>query len=75
MQTSLDRVCVGKEVVVTSVALPETLQSRLLDFGLIPGTRVCCRYRSPGGQVTALGCRGAVIAMRTRDMRGIQVRC
>ena len=73
MQTGLDQVKLGKQVTVTEMTLERALQSRLRDFGLVPGTRVCCRYRSPGGQVTALECRGAVIALRTWDMAGIRV--
>lgn len=74
MQTGLDRVCLGEKVTVTEVALPQVLESRLMDFGLVPGTEVSCQYRSPGGQVTAFRCRGAVVAMRTRDMGGIRVK-
>ena len=74
MQTGLDRVGIGKQVTVTEIALDGALQRRLGDFGLVPGTRVCCRYRSPGRQVTALEFRGTVIALRTRDLAGIRVR-
>ena len=75
MEYSLDQVCLGKTAVVTSLRVDHVLGDRLTDFGLIPGTEVCCRYRSPGGQVTALECRGTMLAMRTRDLRGIWVRC
>lgn len=74
MQTSLDRVCMDEEVTVTQMKLGKGLENRLRDFGMIPGTAVYCRYCSPGGQVTAVECRGAVIAIRTRDLRGIGVR-
>lgn len=74
MQTGLNRVRIGKQVTVTELSLDGALRRRLEDFGLVPGTRVCCRYRSPGGQVTAVQCRGAVIALRTRDLADIQVR-
>ena len=75
MQTSLDRVCLGETVVVTVLSMPPILERRLRDFGFVPGTKVRCCYRHPGGKVTAIACRGAVIAMRTHDLRGIQVRC
>lgn len=75
MEYSLDQVCLGKQVRVTELCLQADLQERLRDFGLVAGTDLCCRYRNPGGQVTAVECRGAVIAMRTRDLRGIRVRC
>lgn len=75
MQTSLDQVCLGETVVVTDIDVPLALRRRLQDFGLVPGTKVECRYRHPGGNLIAVACRGAVFAMRTRDLRGIQVRC
>lgn len=55
--------------------MDESVKNRLRDFGLVPGTEVICRYRSPGGQVTALSFRSAVIAMRTRDLNKIRVWC
>lgn len=75
MQTTLDRLRLGMRAVVTGIDVSTELKCRLSDFGLVPGTRVCCRYRSPGGQVTALELRGTVIALRTGDMKKIRVQC
>ena len=49
------------------------MKNRLRAFGMVPGTQVRCRYRRPGGSVTALEFRGAVVALRTRDMARIRV--
>ena len=70
----LDRIGPGKAAMVEDLQVGEILQGRLKDFGFVPGTRVICRYRSPGGQVMAIECRGAVIALRTRDLGKIRVR-
>lgn len=70
----LDMLRPGTEAVVTNMDVEKALSARLQDFGFVPGTRVRCCYRSPGGQVTAVGCRGSVIALRTRDLKGIRVR-
>ncbi|MBQ6851921.1 MAG: FeoA domain-containing protein [Oscillospiraceae bacterium] len=75
METSLDQLRTDVQAVVTKIAVHEALEQRLRDFGLVPGTVVCCRYRSPGGQVTALELRGTVVALRTRDLKRIGVRC
>lgn len=75
MQTTLDRLPVKGQAVVTGIDVSPALKSRLSDFGMIPGTRVCCCYRTPGGQVTALALRGTVIALRTGDMKKIRVQC
>ena len=75
METSLDRLRLNRRAVVTEITVNEELARRLRDFGLIPGTQVCCRYRDPSGRVTALELRGAVIALRTRDLKQIRVNC
>lgn len=46
---------------------------RLRDLGLIEGTQIKCRYRSPLGDPTAYDIRGAVVALRQRDARKIIV--
>ena len=72
MEIDLDALPVPKEASVIRINVPEGLERRLRDFGLIPGTSVRCLYRSPQGDVTALGLRGTVIALRTRDLKGIR---
>ena len=74
MDRTLDCLAVGQTAVVTCVGGNSALRCRLRDYGLIPGTQVRCRYRSPDGSVTSLECRGGVIAMRTRDMKNIKGR-
>jgi len=73
MQTTLDQLKPGIVAAVTEIRVQEALAQRLRDFGLVPGTLVCCRYRSPGGQVTALELRGTVVALRTGELKGIRV--
>lgn len=74
MDRTLDCLAVGQTTVVTYVGGNSALRCRLRDYGLIPGTQVRCRYRSPDGSVTSLECRGGVIAIRTRDMKNIKGR-
>lgn len=74
MEMNLDRLLPGFQGVVVSVGSPEALKRRLRDFGLIPGTVLGVRYRSPDGGVTALELRGTVIALRTRELKKIRVR-
>lgn len=75
MQMGLDQVRLGIKAVVTHIEAEPLLKGRLQDFGCVPGTAVCCRYRSPGGFVTAVEVRGTVLALRTRDLKKIRVRC
>lgn len=74
MDRTLDCLAVGQKALVTDVCGNAALRMRLKDYGLIPGTQVCCRYRSPGGSVTSVECRGGVIAIRTKDMKNIKGR-
>lgn len=49
------------------------IRRRLLDIGLIRGTRVECVGRSPAGDPAAYRIRGAVIAIRGEDAGGIWI--
>ena len=73
MEITLDCLCPDMEGVVRDVNTEDALRRRLAEFGLVPGTKVRCRYRSPDGGVTAIGLRGAVLALRTGDLRRITV--
>ncbi len=75
MQISLNRLAPGKEGNVVAIDTPKILAARLRDFGMIPGARVRCCYRSPQGSVTALEVMGTVIAMRTAYLKDIMVSC
>lgn len=74
MKMSLARLPAGIPATVISLSCDKVLTHRLQDFGLIPDTSVTVCYRSPYGGVTALRCRGAVIALRTKDLSKILVR-
>lgn len=50
------------------------LKQRLMDIGLIEGTRVRRLYAAPSGDPAAYWVRGTVIALRRGDGRGIAVK-
>ena len=68
---SLDRLGDGQSAYVVRVEAEPAMGRRLLDMGLIPGTRVTCRGRSPAGDPAAYLIRGAVVALRTRDAASV----
>jgi ferrous iron transport protein A len=74
MQVGLDKLPTGIPATVVQIGCQEALRRRMGDFGLVPGTQVVARFRSPGGGVMALECRGTVLAMRTRDLKGVRVK-
>lgn len=75
MEIALNRLGLGVQAEVSQVGGNVRIKNRLAEMGLVPGTKVCCRYRSPGGFVTALEFRGTVLALRTRDLKHIKVWC
>ena len=74
MKITLARLPVGIPAIVDNISTDKLLSRRLRDFGLIPGTTVSVCYRSPHGGVTALVCRGTVVAIRTKQLQSIYVR-
>ncbi len=74
MYITLDQLKPGQGACVTGIFCGPNLVCRLAEFGLIPGTRVCCRYLSPDRKTSALQVRGAVLALRLQDLRSIQGR-
>ncbi len=74
MEVYLDSLRPGMQAVVTQICCSERLRRRLADFGLVPGTRVGCRYRSPDQNLSAIALRGAVLAIRRTDLEKIAVR-
>lgn len=75
MDMALSDLGLDKWVTVVKVDGAEVLRNRLRAYGIVPGTRVCCRYRTPCGTVTALEARSGVVALRTGDMGSIRVVC
>lgn len=74
MEIPLDKLDYGMKAVVTHIGSQELLRCRLRAYGLIDGTEVALRYRSPDGGVTALELRGTVVAIRTKELKKIRVR-
>lgn len=62
---SLSSLANGSQALVTRVMAEGLTRRRLLDLGLVPGTRVEVIRRSPAGDPIAFGIRGTVIALRS----------
>ncbi len=70
---TLKEILPGDFAAVKEIITDGDMRRRLLDIGLIPGTRVECIGKSPGGDPKAFLIRGAVIAIRAEDAAGIIV--
>ena len=63
----------GEAGVVCGLESSGDMRRRLQDIGLIRGTAVECLGRSPLGDPTAYRIRGATMALRGKDARGVEV--
>ncbi|MBQ8537955.1 MAG: ferrous iron transport protein A [Clostridia bacterium] len=63
----------GQSAQIQRLAAGSALHRRLLDIGLIEGTQVECLFTSPLGDPTAFRIRGAVIALRQKDLKTIHI--
>lgn len=74
MEFSLDQLRPGMTAVVVAFHCPQALEKRLAEFGMVEGTTVRCRYRSPGGGLSALCLRQTTLAVRKTDLAQIIAR-
>ena len=69
----LDDMTPGQRAEVLELRTESRMRRRLLDLGLVPGTRVECVGQSPGGDPKADLIRGAA-AIRSEDARTVTMR-
>lgn len=69
----LTNVDVGKEVSVVDLYAHGLLRRRMLDLGIIPGTRISVIRKSPLGDPVAYEIRETLIALRSEETDLIEV--
>ena len=62
---------VGERGIIKRVSPNCALYRRLLDLGLVPGTKISCVLKSPMGDPAAYFVRGTLIAIRCDDSKNI----
>lgn len=67
----LSSLCVGQSATVKEIMKDSPLRKRLLDIGLIPGTKVKCILKSVTGNPKAYLFRGNVTAIRNQDAQKV----
>lgn len=70
---TLSALPLGESAYVTHVSALPSMERRLADLGLVPGTRVTCLARSPAGDPCAYLIRGSLIALRQADAEGVRL--
>lgn len=71
---TLNQLTEGEAARIESLRMQGRLRRRLMDIGMIPGTRVECLERGPFGDPVAFLVRGTVMALRSSDLELITVR-
>lgn len=71
---TLDDLKVGQSGVILSVGGQGALRLRLLDMGLIPGTRVTVRKSAPMGDPIQIYLRGYELTLRRDEARQITLK-
>lgn len=71
---TLDKLKAGESGVIDKVDVERALRCRLLDMGLIPGTRVEVRKLAPLGDPIEIALRGYTMTIRKADAAMISLR-
>ncbi len=64
---SLNKLPIGKRGTVSTLLFQGNCRRRMLDLGLVKGTKVEAVQKSPSGDPIAYAIRGAIIALRNED--------
>jgi ferrous iron transport protein A len=70
---TLDQVAPGVMVVVETVGGARAFRRRLMELGIIPGTRVEVLRVAPFGDPMELSARGCNLSIRSAEAREVQV--
>lgn len=69
----LDELELGQEGRILEIKCKENVKRRLLDLGIVKGTKITPILKSPLGDPRAYEIRGSIIAIRKEDTRLIKV--
>ena len=71
MLTTLDMLKIGNTGYIYDIKTSKYIKKRLLDLGLINGTKIKALYKSPFNDPTSYLVRSSVIALRSSDCKNI----
>ena len=70
---SLDQLAIGDSAVVHRVACASRVGCRLMEMGLLPGTRIELVRRAPFGDPLEIRLRGYLLSLRRSEASGVQL--
>jgi len=71
MRNSLDKAAIGSNFVIVKVNGEKPIKRRLMDMGLIPGTKVFVRKLAPLGDPMEITVKGTELTLRKADALNI----
>ena len=74
MIKTLDAVPIGTTVIVENLNCYGNIRRRLLDLGIINGTKIKPIFTSPSGDPIAFEVRGTVLAIRKENCKEISIK-
>ncbi|MBQ9298071.1 MAG: ferrous iron transport protein A [Clostridia bacterium] len=70
---SLYDVKIGLTAIIKEIACDNNIKQRILDLGIVKGTKIKPKFKSPSGNPIAYEVRGAIIAIRNDDAKKIVI--
>lgn len=70
---TLDMLPLNREGIILDIDCRDTLKRRLLDLGLVKGTKIKPVLISPSGDPKAFQVRRSIIAIRKEDTQNIKI--
>jgi len=70
---TLDELEIGEKARIVAITGEGAIRSRIMDFGLVPGTRLWMIRRAPGGGPFEIRVRGTLVSLRPEEARMIEV--
>lgn len=70
---TLNELNIYEKALVKKIKIESLMKERLIDIGIVDGTKVECVLISPGKNPKAYMIKGAVIAIRNEDAKFIEI--
>lgn len=73
-EKTLDKLEIEKEAIIEKINCEENIKRRLLDLGLVKGTKIIPILVSPSKDPRAFLVRGSIIAIRKEQAKSIYIK-
>ena len=71
---TLNEVRLNEEVIINKINCTGNIKRRILDLGMIEGTKIKPVLKSPLGDPTAYEVRGSIISLREEESKSIEIK-